>query len=224
MLPEDWEGVLSEAVRGPGWSALMDFVDESRKRGPVFPPAHDVFRAFELTAYDDVRVVLLGQDPYHGDGQAHGLAFSVLQGALPPSLSTILRELSEDPDVAPPPTGNLVGWAGQGVLLLNTALTVDSGVANSHSGRGWEEFTDSVIRAVNEKDERVEFLLLGEPAQSKQALITSPQHVVLAAAHPAAWATARSPVVGSRLFSETNNALVAAGREPIDWSAGATDT
>lgn len=224
MLPEDWDGVLSEVLQGSGWSALMDFVDDSRRRGPVFPPAHQVFRAFELTPYEEVRVVLLGQDPYHGEGQANGLAFSVVQEEMPPSLRTIFRTLDEDPDVAPPPTGNLAGWAPQGVLLLNTVLTVDAGVANSHRGKGWEEFTDSVIRAVNDKDERVVFLLLGEPAQSKRDQITNAQHVVLSAAHPAAWATAKNPLVGSRLFSETNKALVAVGLEPIDWSAGATDT
>lgn len=217
MLPNDWDVVLGDALHTPGWSELTEFVDQERKAGPVYPAAENVFRAFELTPYAKVRVVILGQDPYHGEGQAHGLAFSVAQGKLTPSLRKIRKELERDPEVAPPEGGNLEGWARQGVLLLNTVLTVRAGASNSHRERGWENFTDAVISAVNEKSDRVVFLLWGAAAQKKAGLVTKETHRVIRAAHPAARASAHNPLVTSGSFSCANKALVEAGRTGIKW-------
>lgn len=200
---------------------LTEFVDQERKAGPVYPAAEKVFRAFELTPYAKVRVVILGQDPYHGEGQAHGLAFSVAQGKLPPSLRKIRKELERDPVVAPPEGGNLEGWARQGVLLLNAVLTVRAGAPNSHRARGWEDFTDAVISAVNEKSDRVVFLLWGAAAQKKAGLVTNETHGVIRAAHPAARASAHNPLVTSGSFSCANKALVEAGRTGIKWDRSA---
>lgn len=217
MLPEDWDEVLGEALRAPDWSKLIEFVAGERENGTVYPSPDKVFRAFELTPYDKVRVVILGQDPYHGKGQAHGLSFSVEQGKTPPSLRKILKELERDPGVVPHQDGNLESWARQGVLLLNTVLTVRAGSPNSHRGKGWEAFTDAVIRAVNKKSERVVFLLWGAPAQKKEGLVTNPKHHVVVAAHPAARANARNPLIGSRSFSLANEALIEAKQESIAW-------
>ena len=217
MLPNDWDAVLGDALHTPGWSELTEFVDQERKAGPVYPAAEKVFRAFELTPYAKVRVVILGQDPYHGEGQAHGLAFSVAQGKLPPSLRKIRKELERDPEVAPPEGGNLEGWARQGVLLLNTVLTVRAGAPNSHRARGWEDFTDAVISAVNEKSDRVVFVLWGAAAQKKAGLVTNETHRVIRAAHPTARASAHNPLVTSGSFSCANKALVEAGRTGIKW-------
>jgi len=221
MLPNDWDAVLGDALHTPGWSELTEFVDQERKAGPVYPAAEKVFRAFELTPCAKVRVVILGQDPYHGEGQAHGLAFSVAQGKLPPSLRKIRKELERDPEVAPPEGGNLEGWARQGVLLLNTVLTVRAGAPNSHRARGWEDFTDAVISAVNKKSDRVVFLLWGAAAQKKAGLVTNENHRVIRAAHPAARASAHNPLVTSGSFSCANKALVEAGRTRIKWHRSA---
>jgi uracil-DNA glycosylase len=217
MLPNDWDAVLGDALHTPGWTELSEFVDQERKNGTVYPPTEKVFRAFELTPYAKVRVVILGQDPYHGEGQAHGLAFSVAQGKIPPSLHKILKELERDPEVAPPESGNLEGWARQGVLLLNTVLTVRAGSPNSHRARGWEDFTDAVISAVNEKSDHVVFLLWGAAAQKKARLVTNETHKVIRAAHPAARVSAHHPLVTSGSFSCANKALVEAGRTGIEW-------
>jgi uracil-DNA glycosylase len=221
MLPNDWDAALGDALHTPGWSELTEFVDQERKAGEVYPAAERVFRAFELTPYAKVRVVILGQDPYHGEGQAHGLAFSVAQGQLPPSLRKIRKELERDPEVAPPEGGNLEGWARQGVLLLNTVLMVGAGAPNSHRARGWEDFTDAVISAVNKKSDRVVFLLWGAAAQKKAVLVTNETHTVIPAAHPAARATAHNPLVTSGSFSRANRALVEAGRTGIEWDGSA---
>ena len=221
MLPNDWDAVLGDALHTPGWSELTEFVDQERKAGPVYPAAEKVFRAFELTPYAKVCVVILGQDPYHGEGQAHGLAFSVAQGKLPPSLRKIRKELERDPEVAPPEGGNLEGWARQGVLLLNTVLTVRASAPNSHHARGWEDFTDAVISAVNEKSDRVVFPLWGAAAQKKADLVTIETHRVIPAAHPAARASAHNPLVTSGSFSCANKALVEAGRTGIKWDRSA---
>lgn len=217
MLPDDWDEVLEETLRAPEWSKLIEFVDEERARETVYPPADQVFRAFELTPYDKVRVVILGQDPYHGDGQSHGLAFSVAQGKIPPSLRKILTELKRDLGVVPDQGGNLASWAGQGVLLLNTVLTVRAGIPDSHRDQGWETFTDAVTRALNEKSERVIFLLWGAAAQKKKSLVTNSEHVVITAAHPAAYANAQKPLVGSGSFSQANKALFEARQEEVTW-------
>ena len=221
MLPNDWDAVLGDALRTPGWSELTEFVDQERRAGPVYPPAEKVFRAFQLTPYAKVRVVILGQDPYHGEGQAHGLAFSVEQGKLTPSLRKIRKELERDPEVAPPDGGNLEGWARQGVLLLNTVLTVRAGAPNSHRAHGWEDFTDAVISAVNKKSDRVVFLLWGGAAQKKARLVTNESHRVIRAAHPAARASAHNPLVTSGSFSCANKALIEAGRTAIKWDRSA---
>lgn len=217
MLPHDWQAALDELQRGHGWSQPSDFVSGEREVGTVYPPPDEVFRAFELTPFADVRVVILGQDPYHGESQAHGLAFSVAQGRIPPSLRKIFLELERDPDVAPPPSGNLEGWARQGVLLLNTVLTVRAGSPNSHRNSGWEEFTDAVIDAVNSKPDRVVFLLWGTSAQKKARKISNENHVVIRVAHPAARANAKSQLVGSGCFLRTNTALRTAGIQTIEW-------
>jgi uracil-DNA glycosylase len=217
MLPEDWDEVLGETLRAPEWSKLIEFVDGERENGTVYPPPDQMFRALALTPYDKVRVVILGQDPYHGKGQAHGLSFSVAQGKIPLSLRKILKELGRDPGVVPHQDGNLESWARQGVLLLNTVLTVRAGSPNSHRGNGWEAFTDAVIRAVNRKSERVVFLLWGAPAQKKKGLVTNPKHHVIIAAHPAARANAQNPLIGSRSFSRTNEALIEAKQQSIAW-------
>lgn len=217
MLPNDWDAVLGDAVRTLGWTELIDYVDQERKAGLVYPVAENLFRAFEMTPYANVRVVILGQDPYHGKGQAHGLAFSVSRGKLTPSLRKIRKELERDPEVAPPEGGNLEGWARQGVLLLNTVLTVRAGAPNSHRARGWEDFTDAVISAVNKKSDRVVFLLWGGAAQKNARLVSNENHRVIRAAHPAARASAHNPLVASGSFSQANKALVEAGRTGIKW-------
>ena len=201
----------------PYWQQLQHFVAEQRRQFTVFPPAPDVFAALHLTTYADTRVVILGQDPYHGPNQAHGLCFSVRPGvAIPPSLANVYKELRTDLEIVPPRHGNLQAWARQGVLLLNTTLTVRAGQAASHQGHGWEIFTDQVLRAVNDKQQRVVFLLWGAAARKKRALIDTSRHVVLESAHPSPL-SAHNGFFGSRPFSTTNAALVAAGLNPIDW-------
>jgi uracil-DNA glycosylase len=183
----------------------------------VFPPAEDVFNSLHLTSYADTRVVILGQDPYHGAGQAHGLCFSVRRGVKPPpSLVNIFTELRTDVGATPPPHGNLESWARQGVLLLNTCLTVRAGQAASHHGKGWETFTDEVLRVVDGKDSRVVFVLWGAPARKKKSLVRAGHHVVVESAHPSPL-SAHNGFFGSRPFSRTNEALVQAGVSPIEW-------
>ena len=217
MLPEDWKTVLSDALSTEQWNRLMEFVERERQQGTVYPPPDQVFRALQLTPYSDVRVVILGQDPYHGPDQAHGLCFSVAQGTYPPSLRKILAELQSDLGCVPPEGGNLENWARQGVLLLNTVLTVRAGEANSHRGQGWEEFTNAIIRSLNEKPERVVFLLWGGAARKAKRLVTNPQHKVLEAAHPAARPNAHQKFVGSRPFSRANTELSGSPYAPIEW-------
>lgn len=201
----------------PYWQQLQQFVAAQRAQFTVFPPAADVFAALHLTTYADTRVVILGQDPYHGPRQAHGLCFSVRPGvAVPPSLANVYKELHTDLDIPVPRHGNLEAWARQGVLLLNTTLTVRAGQAASHQGHGWEIFTDQVLRAVNDKQRRVVFLLWGAAARKKKALIDTSRHVVLESAHPSPL-SAHNGFFGSRPFSRTNAALVEAGLTPIDW-------
>lgn len=217
LLPADWGAVLADTLSSERYAALTEFVARERQASAVYPPPEQVFRAFELTPYEDVRVVILGQDPYHGPGQAHGLAFSVAEGTLPPSLRKIVGALESDLGLRPAQAGNLEPWARQGVLLLNTVLTVRAGEPNSHAGRGWEEFTDQVIRAVNDKTDSVVFLLWGGPAMKKKNLISSPPHHVITSAHPAARPDARNPIATSESFSRANRALQDAGRSPIQW-------
>ena len=216
-MKTDWNPVLRAEFEKPYWGQLQSFVAEERQRAPVYPPADDVFACLHLTPYADARVVVLGQDPYHGRGQAHGLCFSVQRGVpLPPSLVNIYEELHTDVGVEPPAHGNLEAWARQGVLLLNTTLTVRGGQAASHQGKGWETFTDEVIRAVDAKDHPVVFILWGSHARKKKALIDTGRHTIIESAHPSPL-SARNGFFGSRPFSRTNAALEAAGLEPVDW-------
>ncbi len=213
----DWNPVLRGEFAKPYWHQLQKFVTSERSQFTVFPPATDVFAALHLTTYADTRVVILGQDPYHGPKQAHGLCFSVRPGvAVPPSLANVYKELRTDLDITTPRHGNLEAWARQGVLLLNTTLTVRAGQAASHQGHGWEIFTDQVLRTVNDKQQPVVFLLWGAAARKKKALIDLTRHVVLESAHPSPL-SAHNGFFGSRPFSKTNAALVAAGLAPIDW-------
>jgi uracil-DNA glycosylase len=222
MGKTDWNPILKAELEADYFTELNKFVAGERSRGDVFPPAEEVFAALHLTAYSDVKAMILGQDPYHGRGQAHGLCFSVRPGvALPPSLENIYTELEADLGVPRPDHGCLEHWARQGVLLLNATLTVRSGNAASHQGKGWERFTDAVLRAVNDKPERVVFILWGGSARRKKALIDTSRHVIIESPHPSPL-SAYGGFFGSRPFSRANAALVEAGREPIDWRLPAT--
>ena len=215
--PKSWLRVIGEELDQPYFHELAAFVDAERQRFAVYPPEADVFSALKLTPYAQARVVLLGQDPYHEPGQAHGLCFSVLPGvALPPSLRNIFRELRDDLGCPIPNNGYLISWATQGVLLLNTVLTVRAHAPNSHRGKGWERFTDAIIRSVNEKNHRVVFVLWGAAAQRKVELITSARHVIVRAAHPSPLSV-RNGFFGSKPFSAINTALAAVGEPEITW-------
>jgi uracil-DNA glycosylase len=217
MTKTDWNPILRTEFAKPYWAELQQFVLEERQRSTVYPPHEEVFAALHLTPYTDVKAVILGQDPYHGPNQAHGLCFSVREGIpQPPSLHNIFKELEQDLGFPPPDHGCLEHWARQGVLLLNATLTVRRSQAASHQRKGWETFTDEVLRAVNEKQERVVFILWGASARKKKALIDTSRHVIIESAHPSPL-SASNGFFGSRPFSRTNEALVAAGREPIDW-------
>jgi uracil-DNA glycosylase len=214
----DWNPVLRGEFEKPYWSSLQSFVAAERERYTVYPPHDDVFSALHLTSRADTRVVILGQDPYHGPRQAHGLCFSVRRGVpVPPSLANIYTELRHDLGIATPSHGNLESWARSGVLLLNATLTVRAGEANSHKGRGWETFTDEVLRAVNEKTTSVVFILWGSSARKKRPLIDTSRHVIIESAHPSPL-SAHTGFFGSRPFSRANAALAEAGLEPVDWS------
>ena len=216
-LDPSWLAALTPETRKPYWAELARFVAAERKAHAVFPPAPDVFNAFRYTPLDRVKVLLLGQDPYHGPGQAHGLCFSVRPGVpLPASLRNIYKELAADLDIPPVRHGYLAAWAKQGVLMLNACLTVRKGAANSHAGKGWEQFTDAAIRAVNAQKRTVVFLLWGAYAQKKIPLIDQSRHVVVKSAHPSPF-SADNGFFGSRPFSKINAALEAAGEPPVDW-------
>ncbi len=220
ILPAAWRAALSAEVAAPYFAELLRFVAAEREQGIVYPPPEQVFYALERTALSAVRVVILGQDPYHQPGQAHGLAFSVPPGITPPpSLRNIVKELHSDLGIEiSPGAGCLTGWADQGVLLLNSVLTVRAGAAGSHRGHGWERFTDAVIAAAAALVEPPVFVLWGGPAQEKAALLSPDRMTVVKSAHPSplsAW----GGFFGSRPFSAVNKALAERGQEPIDWSA-----
>jgi uracil-DNA glycosylase len=216
-IPNGWTSALAGEVARPAFSELQTFLEQERKAYNVFPSEPDVFTALELTPLEDVRVLILGQDPYSGEGQAHGLSFSVRPDVKkPPSLVNIFRELTDDLGQAPPAHGHLASWARQGVLLLNAVLTVRADAPNSHQGRGWEPFTDAVIRAVDAKPDPVVFVLWGAFAQKKKALIDAQKHVIVESAHPSPL-SARRGFFGSKPFSRTNAALRSARRPEIDW-------
>ncbi|AMB99801.1 uracil-DNA glycosylase [Aerococcus urinaehominis] len=212
-----WQDRLAACLAQPKIKQLADFVAQERAHYTVYPPSRDVFHAYQLTDYDQVKVVILGQDPYHGPNQAQGLAFSVQRGVkVPPSLRNIYQELASDLGIAPAQHGDLTSWAQQGVFLLNTVLTVRAGEANSHRGQGWELVTDETIRQLNQRDQPIVFILWGKPAQTKRALIDERRHAVITAPHPSPLSAYRG-FFGSRPFSQTNKILEASGQKPIDW-------
>jgi uracil-DNA glycosylase len=216
-LPASWRKKLADEFQKPYFKKLQEFVDRERAEYEVYPPEDEVFNAFQHTPYHKVKVMLLGQDPYHDEGQAHGLCFSVKPGVRPPpSLKNIFKELKNDVGCSIPNHGCLTAWADQGVFLLNAVLTVRAHKAASHKGKGWEVFTDEVIRTVNEQEEPVVFLLWGKYAQDKIDLIDADRHTVLAAAHPSPL-SAKNGFFGSKPFSQANEALEEAGRGAIAW-------
>lgn len=216
-LTGDWLEALSDEFKKPYYAKLYKTVLEEYKTRKIFPPAQDMFNAFEFTPLKEVKVVILGQDPYHNDGQAHGLCFSVKKGVdIPPSLVNIYQELHDDLGCYIPNNGYLEKWARQGVLLLNTVLTVRAHQANSHRGIGWETFTDAAIAALNTQDRPIVFLLWGRPAQMKKSMLHNPRHLILEAPHPSPLSAYRG-FMGCRHFSQTNQFLEANGLTPIDW-------
>ena len=213
----DWNPVLRGELDQPYWPELQRFVATERTRHTVYPAEDQVFAALHLTPLAEVKVLILGQDPYHGPGQAHGLCFSVRAGTPPPpSLQNIFTELHDDLGIERPSTGDLTPWARQGVLLLNATLTVRAHQAASHQGKGWETFTDQVIRAVNDKTDTVVFILWGNSARRKKVLVDADRHVIIESPHPSPLSAHRG-FFGSHPFSRANEALVAAGRDPVDW-------
>ncbi len=217
MITNDWKEQLTPEFRKPYYRDLYYRVVEEYKTHQVFPKANDIFNAFDLTPYGEVKAVILGQDPYHNDGQAHGLCFSVTPGTdIPPSLKNIYQELHDDLGCKIPNNGYLVHWAEQGVLLLNTVLTVRAHQAFSHRNIGWEQFTDAAIQALNRADRPIVFMLWGRPAQEKAAMLNNPKHLILKAPHPSPLSASRG-FFGCRHFSRCNDFLVKNGISPIDW-------
>jgi len=217
MITNDWLEAIGGEFKKPYYTELYKFVKEEYSTRQIFPPADDIFNAFHLAPLKDVKVVIIGQDPYHNDGQAHGLCFSVKPDVdIPPSLVNIYQELHEDLGCEIPNNGYLVKWASQGVLMLNTVLTVRAHAANSHHGKGWEKFTDAAIQALNAQDRPIVYLLWGRPAQMKKSMLNNPKHLILEAPHPSPLSAYRG-FFGCKHFSKTNEFLKANGLEPIDW-------
>jgi len=215
-IGNSWDALLAGEFEKEYYKELRQFLIREYKTGTVYPPMHDIFNALKYTAYEDVKVVILGQDPYHGPGQAHGLCFSVKKGVpKPPSLENIFKELRSDLGYLPPEHGCLTDWAERGVLLLNAVLTVRTGEANSHKGKGWEKFTDRVIALLNEREKPMVFLLWGANAKAKAPLITNSRHLILTAAHPSPL-SAYNGFFGCRHFSKANEFLSSFG-ESVDW-------
>ena len=217
ILKNDWAPLLDDEFQKPYYLQLREFLKAEYASQTIYPPMEDIFNALHYTQYEDVKVVILGQDPYHGENQAHGLAFSVNDGVkLPPSLRNIYKELESDTgDVRQ--SGSLKDWAQEGVLLLNTVLSVDKGEANSHRGLGWETFTDDIIKTISEELEHVVFILWGKPAQAKIKLIDTSKHHIITSVHPSPLSAYRG-FFGSKPFTETNQYLESKGIRPIDWS------
>lgn len=218
MINNDWLDCIQSEFKKPYYKELYQFVRNEYDTHVIYPPSDDIFNAFHLTPLSKVKVLILGQDPYHGAHQAHGLCFSVLpdQPELPPSLQNIYKELQDDLGCEIRNNGYLKKWAEQGVLMLNTVLTVRAHQAGSHQGKGWEQFTDAIIQAVNAQDRPVVYLLWGKPAQSKIPMLTNPKHLILKAPHPSPLSAYRG-FFGCRHFSQTNAFLKENGVEPIDW-------
>lgn len=217
-IQNDWLQAVGGEFRKPYYKELYDFVKEEYSTRVIYPPADDIFNALHLTPLKEVKVVILGQDPYHNEHQAHGLSFSVLpdQREIPPSLQNIYKELHDDLGCYIPDNGYLEKWARQGVLMLNTVLTVRAHQANSHQGHGWEQFTDAILEAVNQEDRPIVYLLWGRPAQSKIPMLTNPKHLILKAPHPSPLSAYRG-FFGCRHFSQTNAFLESHGAALIDW-------
>lgn len=216
-ISNDWLEALKDEFKQPYYRELFQTVNEEYKTRQIFPPADDIFNAFHLTPLKDVKVVIFGQDPYHNVGQAHGLCFSVKKGVqVPPSLVNIYKELEDDLGCTIPDHGYLVKWAQQGVLMLNTVLTVRAHQANSHRGIGWEQFTDAAIKVLNEQDRPIVFILWGSPAQRKKVMLNNSKHLILEAPHPSPLSAYRG-FFGSRPFSQTNEFLKKNGLAEIDW-------
>ncbi|MGI2748583.1 uracil-DNA glycosylase [Bacillus cytotoxicus] len=217
ILKNDWEPILGPEFEKPYYQNLRQFLKEEYSTRVIYPNANDIFNALHYTSYEDTKVVILGQDPYHGPNQAHGLSFSVQPGVrVPPSLQNMYKELKADIGCEIPNHGYLVKWAEQGVLLLNTVLTVRQGEANSHKGKGWEQFTDRVIELLNEREKPVIFILWGRHAQAKKKRITNPNHYIIESVHPSPLSASRG-FFGSKPFSKVNHFLSNIGEKEIDW-------
>jgi uracil-DNA glycosylase len=217
ILKNDWQELLEDEFQKDYYLKLRQFLISEYRTKAVYPDMHDIFNALHYTEYKNVKVVILGQDPYHGPNQAHGLSFSVKPGVqAPPSLENIYKELNSDLGCYIPNNGYLKKWADQGVMLLNTVLTVRAGQANSHQNAGWEQFTDRVISLLNGREEPIVFILWGRNAQSKLSIINNPRHYIIKSVHPSPL-SAYNGFFGSKPFSKANNFLASLGREPIDW-------
>lgn len=218
MITNDWLPSVEAEFKKPYYKQLYQFVKEEYSRATIYPPAEDIFNAMHFTPLSKVKVLILGQDPYHEPNQAHGLSFSVPvdQKNIPPSLQNIYKELNSDLGCYIPNNGYLKKWADQGVLLLNTVLTVRAHQAFSHQGKGWEQFTDAIISAVNEQERPIVYMLWGKPAQSKMAMLNNPKHLILTAPHPSPLSAHRG-FMGCKHFSRANEFLIANGQKPIDW-------
>ncbi|WP_339199606.1 uracil-DNA glycosylase [Solibacillus sp. FSL R5-0449] len=219
QLTNRWKDLLAQEVERPYYKQLVTFLEQQYMEETVYPKKENIFSALQLTDYNQVKVVILGQDPYHGPNQAHGLSFSVEKGQkLPPSLKNMMKELQQDIGCEIPEHGDLTSWAKQGVLLLNTVLTVQAGKANSHKGQGWERFTDTIIENLAKREQPIVFLLWGKPAQSKRNLIEriSSNHIIFQSPHPSPLSAHRG-FFGSKPYSKANEALLSLGQQPIDW-------
>lgn len=216
-LDKSWSSQLQRELKSPYMEELRQFLEKEYQDKNIFPPKEKIFEAFRLTPFDEVKVVIIGQDPYHGQGQAQGLCFSVNKEVkIPPSLVNIYKELADDMNLPVPSHGSLVQWARQGVLLLNTVLTVEEGKANSHHKKGWEKFTDKVIEVLNEKKENLVFILWGSPAQKKASKVDPKKHKILTSVHPSPLSFYRG-FLGSKPFSQTNKYLEEINQKPINW-------
>ncbi|MFY4776072.1 uracil-DNA glycosylase [Metabacillus sp. RGM 3146] len=217
LLQNDWQPLLETQFQEPYYIKLREFLKQEYQSGTTYPDQYDIFNALHCTSYEEVKAVILGQDPYHGHGQAHGLSFSVTPGVkIPPSLRNIFIELEDDIGCSAPGHGSLIKWAKEGVLLLNTVLTVRSGEANSHKGIGWERFTDEIIQVLNKREKPVVFILWGKHAQVKTEMIDSNKHFIIESPHPSPFSASRG-FFGSKPFSKTNAYLKEMGLNEIDW-------
>lgn len=218
IMDKSWKEILDREFQSPYFIKLEKFLEKEYREKNIFPPREEIFNLFKNIKFYEIKVVILGQDPYHGENQGNGIAFSVNDGiSLPPSLRNIFKELKlEYPEYEIPVSGNLMRWVKQGVFLLNAVLTVEEGVANSHAGKGWERFTDEIIRRIGEREEPVVFILWGNSARGKKSLITNPKHLILESVHPSPLSASRG-FFGSNHFKKTNEYLIKNSRSPIQW-------